>query len=207
MRSVHGLDRPWIQWTFVGLGVVLVALAAAQAIVLRRTRVQLDAARTAEVNARLDRRQLDLELARERSTREALAIEVSRLRDAAGSSGAGPPTLTLTPLGKRGAAPPSASVARPEPDQVIELRLTLPRDLPQSLKAFTIALRTWSGGETVWMRSGLARDRDRPGEVAALMTGEVLAPGAYELLLSATDQGGQAREVATYEVTIGPSGR
>lgn len=208
MRSVSGLDRPVIQWTFVALGVVLIALTAAEAVAIRRVRARIEEARTAEMNARLDRQQLEIELVRERSAREALSIEVARLRGAATPGGAAPPTLTLTPLAKRGGTPPAPSVQAPAAGQVIELRLELPRQVATGLHGFTIAIRQWSSGETLWARGGLsaARNGGRPA-VAALVTGDALAAGPYEILLSAVTPAGQPAEVATYEVTIAPAPR
>ena len=208
VHPVSGFERPWIQWTFVALGLLLAALVAAEAVEVRRTREQRDAARAAEVDARLDRTQIELELSRERTAREALAVEAARLRGTAAIPTSPPPTLTLTPLGKRGAAPPPPSAEAPGRDQVIQLRLVLPRSAPGGLTGFTIALRTWSSGVAVWTRSGIALPGgERSGGLVAPITGDALAPGAYELLLTATNGAGQTVEVATYEVTIAPPKR
>lgn len=205
MHPVSGLERPWIQWTFVALGVLLIALVAAEAIAIRRTREALQTARVAEMNARLDRQQLDIQLGRERSAREALAFDAARLRGSAASSASTPPTLTLTPLGKRGPTPPAPSVETPARELVIELRLTLPRNVPRGLHDFTIAIRHWSTGEAVWTRSGIASAAaDDPAAVTAFVTGDALAAGAYEILLTAVNASGQPAEVATYEVAIAP---
>jgi hypothetical protein len=165
-------------------------------------------ARAAELEARLDRQQAEIQLAHERSAREALALEAARLRGTAALADAPPPTLTLTPLERRGAAPPPPSVDAPSRQQVVELRLVLPRAVPAGLREFAVAVRTWSGGQTVWARAGLAATTlDGHAAVTTLITGDALAPGAYELLLTATSAAGQPSEVATYEVSIAPPKR
>ena len=200
---VSGLERPWIQWSFVATGVLLTAIAAAEAVAIRRGRVALDTSRAAEMNARLDRQQLEIQLSHERSAREGLAIEVSRLRGSAAPSGAALPTLTLIPLTTRGGTPPAASVEAPSPEQVIELRLLVPRDAPAGLRDLTITLRTWSSGQTLWSRGGLtAAPIEGRAAVTTFITGDVLVPGAYELRLTAATGVGEPAVVASYEVSI-----
>jgi hypothetical protein len=206
MRPVSGFERPWIQWTFVAIGLLLVGIAAAEAIAIRRAREATEEVRAAEMNARLDRQQFELQLAHERSTREALAIEVARLRGTA-SQHAEPPTLTLTPLVKRGPTPPEATVDQPPAQLPIQLRLILARTPPPGMKDATITLRSWSTGQTLWSRSGLAvATVDARPTVTALITGDALTAGAYELLLTAKDPAGQPVALATYEVTVAPHG-
>lgn len=203
MRPVSGLERPWIQWTFVALGLLLVGLAAVQTMAIRRARADVKLARAAEMNARLDRQQLEMQLARERSAREALSIDVARLRGSAADAGAAPPALTLMPLTMRGATPAGASIDAPGRDVVIELRLVLPRTAPAGLHDFAVAIRTWSSGKPVWMRGGLARTagETRPA-ITALITGDTLLPGAYELLLTAVSADGQGVDVGSYELSV-----
>lgn len=208
MRAVSGLDRPWIQWTFVTLGIVLVAVAAAEGIAIMRTRAALEAARSSESNARLERQQLAMELSRERATRGVLAGDVARLRQDEAKPPGAPPTLTLTPLARRAATPPAPVVEAPVPDQVIALRLVLPRSAAPGSRAFTVTIRKWNTGETVWLRGGLtAGVADNRPAVIAFVVGDALAAGSYEVLLKAVNAAGESLDVATYEVSIAPASR
>jgi len=203
MRHVSGLDRPWIQWTLIALAVVLTIATAAEAIALRRSRAAIEAARTSEMNARLEQQRLEIELRRERSARESLVA-----RAPAPVPDVPPPALTLTPVVRHGATPPPPTVEVPPVDRAIELRLLLPRNAAASLHDFSIAVRTWSGGENVLSRRGVVR-RLSTGErvVTALVTGDVFAVGAYEILLTAASAPGERGETATYEVAVGPAAR
>ncbi len=198
MRPVSGFDRPAVQWIFVALGVLLIAVAMAEAVALRRGRTQIESQRAADLNARLQREQLENRLAHERATSEALTLELARVRGGA-STPATQPTLTLTPLTKRGAQPPDATVAQPSPAQSIQLRLVLPPGRPAAATRYTIAVRTWSGGDMLWQRSGLAGSTlEGKPMVTAFVTGDVFGPGAYEVALTST----AGAEVAAYELAV-----
>jgi hypothetical protein len=200
MRPVSGFDRPMVQWVFVALGVLLVAAAAGEAVGLRRARAEIETLRAANLEERVRQEDLDNRLSREQATREALTLELARVR-AGASMPPVQPTLTLTPLTRRGSQPPDATVIQPAASQVIELRLVLPTRSADD-GTFVLAIRRWSGGQTVWSRGELpARVVDRHRMVTALVTGDVLAAGPYEITLSRTS--GDARpDVASYEVTI-----
>jgi hypothetical protein len=201
MRPVSGLERPALQWLFVALGVALVVVAAGEAVGLRRARGQIAALRAADLNARIERQQLQARAAREGSAREALSLEVGRLR--ATGPGVSQPTLTLSPLLKRGATPPEATVERPAENQVIQLRLILPSGGPAHPSRYTIVVRTWSGGDTIWSRSGLSVSTvDNGPMVTAFITGDVFAPGAYEIALSGTSIGNKTEDIAAYEIAV-----
>jgi len=201
MRPVSGLERPALQWLFVALGVALVVVAVGEAVGLRRARGQIAALRAADLNARIERQQLQARAAREGSAREALALEVGRLR--ANGPGVSQPTLTLSPLLKRGATPPEATVERPAENQVIQLRLVLPARRPPQATAYTVLVRSWSGGETIWSRSGLGLSTvDNRSMVTAFITGDVFAPGAYEIALSSTSAGNKTEDIAAYEIAV-----
>ncbi|HEX6976715.1 MAG TPA: hypothetical protein VF147_20045 [Vicinamibacterales bacterium] len=205
---MSGLDRPALQWTFVAIGVLLIAIAAAEAVAIRHARQQMEAVRAAEMNARLDRQQSGIQLTHERSTREALALEVARLRGSAGAANAEPPTLTLSPLVKRGAVPPEASVEEPPPHLPIQLRLLVPREMPAGVDRVVVAVRGWSTGRTIWLRGGLAPGTlDGRPTVSALVTGDVFRAGAYEIVVSADSQASPPLDIAAYEVTIAPQKR
>src|SRR6478672_10463049 len=124
MRPVSGLERPGLQWLFVGLGIVLIVIAAGEGIALRRARTQIATLRAADLNARIDLDKLSAQTAREQAAREALTLELARQRGA--GAPVSQPTLTLAALIKRGAQPPEPTVAKPADHQSIQLRLLLP---------------------------------------------------------------------------------
>lgn len=205
MRSVSGLDRPAVQWLFLALAVILMAIVGIEGIALRRARQQIDALRAADLNARIERQQIELRALQERSARESMAIQMERLR-ASGASVAPQPTLTLTPLQTRDATPPEASIDTPPASDTIELRLLLPRAAPATARRFAIVLRDWSNGAMIWSRGGLDRSMaDGKPAVIARMTADVLAAGAYEVLLTATGADNQPIEVASYEMAVRPA--
>jgi type II secretory pathway pseudopilin PulG len=203
MKPVSGFDRPAVQWAFVVLSVVLMALAAAASWIARRSTDRANDAQTIQQAMRLENQQLDAQLARERSTRESLALELSRQRAGGPDAPRVMPTLTLEPAESRGAKPPAPSVAPQHATQVIELRLVLPARVGKQFSRFDIVLRDWTGGDTIWSRGGLtATTIDRRPALAAFITGDLLRTGAYELLVSGTTMGGQREEVASYEVSV-----
>ena len=204
MRPVSGFERPGLQWLFVAAAAVLVVLVAAEAVGLRRLRGQMESLRAADLNGRIEREQLQARVAREQSAREAFSLEIARLRGGP-PAGTSQPTLTLSPLTRRGATPPDPSVERPAEGQAIQLRLLLPPGPATRLSNFSVAVRAWSGGETIWTRSGLAAStvEGRP-MVAAFITGDVFAPGAYEIALTSVSADKKIAEVAAYEIAVRP---
>lgn len=202
MRPISGFERPVIQWLFVALSVVLIAAAGGAAWMARRATASSEAARAAEESGRLERQQLDAQLARERSSREALSLELTRQRESGPEPVRVVPTLTLTPLTTRGPLPPAPTATSQHATQLIELRLILPAT-DKKFTRFDVVLRDWSTGAVVWSRGGLAATRvDRQAMVTAFTTGDVFRPGAYELLLSAVTAEGQKAEVAAYEIAF-----
>lgn len=202
MRPISGLERPWVQWLLVALSVLLIALAARAAIGLRRASREIERIKAADLEARVEREQIERRLAREQSTRESLALELARHRTRA-AEGPAPPTLTLWPLRTRAATPPEATVALPSATQVIDVRLVLPRGVDRRHTQFQATMRSWSGGDTIWTRGRLTASslEGRP-TVVARVPGDVFQPGAYEIALSGSSAGAAA-DVASYEVTIG----
>ena len=126
MRPISGFDRPVLQWLFAALSVLLIAVAGGAAWVARQANAAAETARSAEEGSRLERQHLDAQLARERSAREALTLELSRAREGTSEPVRVMPTLTLEPVTTRGASPPAATVATQHATQLIELRLVLP---------------------------------------------------------------------------------
>lgn len=201
MRPVSGFERPAVQWIFVAIGVLLITVAAGEVVGLHRMRAEIEKLRAANTNAGVHQEQLENQLTREQATREALALELARIRTGASTASAVQPTLTLMPLAKRGAQPPEATVAQPDASQLIELRLVLPPHSPAG-RAYAVAIRSWSGGQTVWSRTGLSARMVGPQRmVTASVTGDVFSAGAYEVALSssAADAGS---DVAFYELAI-----
>jgi len=197
VRPVSGFERPTFQWLFILLGIVLIAVAGGAAWHARRTAAAATELRVAHEQARMEGQRLDAQLARERSTREALALELSRQR--AGGDAELPrtmPTLTLMPGETRGPTPPAPSVAAQHATQVIELRLLLPRGEHSQYARFEVVLRDWSGGDVLWSRGGLLRSAiDGRAAVTVFLTGDVLHAGSYELLLSGVTRDGKKDEV------------
>jgi hypothetical protein len=110
--------------------------------------------------------------------------------------------LTLSPLTTRGAQPPDPTVVKPADSQLIQLRLILPSSAKSDAGRYRIAIRTWSGGDAVWSRSGLAMSTiENRRMVTAFISGDVLAPGAYEVILT-TDAGDKSSDVAVYELAV-----
>jgi hypothetical protein len=189
-----------VQWVFVALGVGLIAVAAAEAVALRRMQAQTSTLLAAKLQAETERDDLDRRLARERSAREALALEVSRLRGS--TQGGALPTLTLQPLRAPSSAPPEPTVAPPSPLQLIALRLLLPAGA-DTRRPYALTIRTWSGGEHVWMRGGLTTSAvESQRMVIAHVGGDVLAPGSYEINLDVTAPDGERSHAASYELSV-----
>lgn len=203
MRPVPGFERPGLQWAFAGLGLLLVVMAAAEAAELRLSHATIESLRAAALDARVERDRLERRVAREQSARESFALETARLRGTL-AAGAPEPTLTLSPAPLSHPAPPEPSVAPLAPGQVVLLRLVLAGRKPAGTARYEIALRGWSGGGVVWSRSGLgAVAVDGKWAVLARLTGDVLAPGAYELVLKEMAPDGSSVDVGAYEVAVG----
>jgi hypothetical protein len=204
MRPVSGFDRPGLQWLFVALGAVLVIVAVMEAVGLRRLRNEIATLRASDLSARIERQELQAKGAREQSAREALSLEVARLRGGARAGGS-QPTLTLSPVVKRGPNPPEPTVEPSGESQPIQLRLLLPRGHAASAANYVVVVRTWSGGETIWSRGGVrASTVEGRAMVTGFITGDVFASGAYEIVLTRRSPDGKESDVAAYEVAVRP---
>ena len=201
MRAVRGFERPAVQWIFLALAFVLIALVASLATNARRSSSIIRDLRARETDDRRTREQLEARLAREQAMREALALELARLRAGgpglAGSSA--PPTLTLQPLRARDATPPPPTMDALAPAQVIELRLLLPKTAATSAaRVYELTVRDWVTGQTRLARAGVKPSRiDGALAVTAYVPGDVFAAGSYEVIL----RSGQT-ELATYEIPV-----
>jgi hypothetical protein len=182
---------------------VLIAVGAWGALSVKRAAREIERLHAAELSARVEREQLEARAERERSARESLALQLGRASRGAGLQTADLPTLTLTPVTKRGPAPPPATVAPPASAQVIALRLVLPRGA-DARGSYQITIRNWSDGLTVWSRGRLsATELDGRRVVQSQITGDVFATGSYEALLTIAATDGSRQDVASYEVTVG----
>ena len=202
MRPISGFERPVLQWLFVALSVILIAVAARAAWVARRAIADAAFARSTEAGGRLERQRLDAQLARERSAREALTLDLARTRDGNAESARLMPTLTLEPLTTRGASPPEPTVSTQHATQVIELRLVLPAAARPHTR-FEVVLREWTTGRLVWSRGGLSPSTvGRQSMLATFVTGDLFRPGAYEVLVSGVGSDGQTTGIASYDVAF-----
>lgn len=199
MRPVKGLDRPGFQWALLGACAVLMVVVVGLALTLRRSAAVRLEVEDALVNARADGDRVELQLMRERSAREALALEAARQRTD-GPRAAFVPTLTVTPSRTRRAQPPEPTVAPPSRTQVIELRLVLPPGVPAAGE-FTIAVRDWSTGDVLWSRGGLTSTAsDRGAVLSTYITGDLLPHRALEIVVTGPPA---SAPVASYELTVG----
>ena len=198
MRPISGFDRPAVQWIFALCGIALIAACAATGVALVRMRRTAEEARRAALQAQIDRDQVEAGLARERSTRESLTLQLGKERSAARVP---TPTLTLSPVTAKSTRGPEIAV--PQTDSpVVELRLLLPRGAPAG--PFTVTARSWTTGEVAWVRAGLtAGVADRRPAIVIPITSDVLAPGPYEFVLTA---GAPPKPIVTYEVAVVPAG-
>jgi hypothetical protein len=196
LRGVPGGDRPLVQWLMVALAVAIVVLAARVVLrerdareTIRRLEEELRAAAARE-------EQLERSLARERAAREAFEIGLGRER----ASNA-PPGIPL-----EGGLDPSG---RPKqqirlPDEATRVRFVLPLKGPR-LARYRAGLRTFSGGEELWSHAVLRADAD-PMRLFVTVPYELLAPGAYELMVVGFTDRGERKDVDayTFEITSRP---
>lgn len=211
MRPVNGLDRPLVQWLLLAGCLGLTALLASQTRSMQSANRQIDELVAAEREATDGLQSLEAELARERAAREALSLEIGRLRarlpEAATAAGE-PATLTLAPPVSRAATVPEPTVEAPDRAQIIELRLLMPDTAGDALGDFTIAARDWSTGHVRWSRADVPLVvLDGRKAVVLYVSGEMFPPGAYEVMVTPTSSGTEAPEpVASFEVAVRQGG-
>jgi hypothetical protein len=211
MRGVRGFEKPGIQWTVIALGIALTILLVTATARIRTLQDLLR--RTDQVMSTEGKRRetLERDLARERSTREAFALELARVRNGAGPAGsgpaaAGPPTLTLDPVRERSGSPPAVNIDSPPLDTVVELRLLLPDKASSELKQLNLTARDWTTGAVRWSLGGV-RVATADGRRAAVahVSGEMVAAGVFEFVLAPVGDGGpQPESVAAYELGVNP---
>jgi hypothetical protein len=196
MRGIPGAERPFVQWMLVALCIAIVVLAAgvvrrerAADVALRQMRDDLDA------GARV-RLQLERQIARERSAREAFEIGLGRER--AANSPAGIPLQPgLDPSGK-----PAQEVRIPP--EVSRVQLVLPLG-PKRYGRYRAAIRPWTGGDELWVNAMLHADID-PRRLFVAVPAEVLERGAYELSLHGIAPDGRREDLATFTFEVGSHG-
>ncbi len=202
MRPVSGFERPVVQWLLVALSVLLIVVAGGAAWVARRANSDMAAARAAEDGIRLERQNLEAQLARERSAREALTLELARAREDSSAPARVMPTLTLMPVPARSASPPEPTVSTQHATQVIELRLVLP-PAAKAYTRFEAVLREWTDGKLVWARGGLTPSTiDRQSMLTTFVTGDLFRPGAYEMRVSGAGADGEMTGLVSYELAF-----
>jgi hypothetical protein len=202
MRGIKGLDRPEWQWGLVAVCLLLIASVVAAALTIRRASAQMADVEIVYQRARTQLEQMEADLARERAAREAFSHEVARLR-ADGQANVAAPVVTLEPSKTRDATPPDPAAQAVAPEQVVLLRFVLPPKAVENSHGYQVTARDWSSGEVRWVRAALSPVKnDGSIALAVSVIGEMLPDGAYEFLVS--DAG---REVASYELTVGPAVR
>jgi hypothetical protein len=196
IKGVPGAERPLVQWLLVLLCVAIVVLAGG---VARRERAAAEALRLMkETLAAADARQVQLErqLARERSAREAFEIGLGRERAANSPQGI-PLEPGLSPSGH------PAQQLRIPPD-VSRVQLVLPLGTKR-YERYRAAIRPWSGGDELWVHAALRADID-PKRLFVAVPVDVLSRGAYELALSGIAADGRREDVAAFTFEVSPDG-
>jgi hypothetical protein len=190
---IRGVENPLLQWLLVALCLVIVGLAA---LLVRRDReIERGVRAMAQDLRAASSRQaaLEREVARERSAREAFEIGLGKERAAN--------TLPGIPLepGLDTAGKPRQQLRIP-PDAA-RVQLVLPIG-GKRFERYRAAIRPWTGGDELWVHA-LVRANVDPRRLFVAVPIEVLAPGAYSLLLSGVRPDGSRDDFAvfTFEVT------
>jgi hypothetical protein len=196
IRGVPGADRPLVQWLLVASCVLIVGLAIAlvkrdRAIdaTVRQLRQDLDAGAATQLN-------LERQLVRERSAREAFEIGLGRER-AANSL----PGIPLQPGLNRSGRPTQEIRIPPDASRV---QLVLPLG-SKRYERYRAALRPWTGGDELWVHAML-RPAGDPRRLFVAVPVDVLSGPAYELSLSGIRADGRREEIAIFTFEVGADG-
>lgn len=192
IRGVPGADNPLFQWLLLTLCLIIVGLAA---LLVRRDReMQRDMRAMAEELRQAQSREsaLERELARERSAREAFEIGLGRERAANTLPGI-PLEPGLDPSGK-----PRQQVRLP-PDAT-RVQLVLPVG-DRRFDRYRAAIQRWTGGDDLWVHALVTATVDRRRLFVAVPV-DVLAPGAYSLLLSGIKPDGTRDDFAVFSFEV-----
>jgi hypothetical protein len=196
IKGVPGAERPLVQWSLVLLCIAIVGLAAglvkrdrATTDALRRMKKDLDESAKVQV-------QLERQVARERSAREAFEIGLGREREANTPQGI-PLQPGLDPSGR-----PSQQLRIPSGATRVQLVLPIGSKRYDRYRA---AIRPWSGGDDLWVH-GMLRAEVDPKKLFVAVPVDVLPRGAYELSLAGLTGDGRREEVATFTFEVSPDG-
>ncbi len=194
--SIPGLERPILQWALVavcliivGLGIALTKRDRAADVALRQLRKDAESSAAAQL-------ELERQLARERSARQAFEIGLGRER-AANSIPGIPLQPGLDPSGR-----PTQELRIPTGIDRVQLVLPLGA---RRYDRYRAAIRPWTGGDEVWVHAMLHADVD-PRRLFVAVPIDVLPRGAYELSLSGVTADGRREDVATFTFEVGTHG-
>jgi hypothetical protein len=192
LRGVPGAERPLVQWLIVLFAVAIVALAVVVMQRERRERETIHALRE-ELKAAAGREEkLERHLARERSAREAFEIGLGRERAINAPQGV-PLEGGLDPSGH-----PTQRVRLPQ--DVARVQFVLPLKGAR-LARYRAALRSFSGGDELWVHAMLRADVD-PKRLFVAVPVDLLAPGSYELALIGFTEQGERKDVDAFTFEI-----
>lgn len=195
VKGLPGIERPLVQWSLVLLCVMITVLAAG---LVRRERGANDAVRQMKNELDEGRKlqlQLERQVARERSAREAFEIGLGRERAVNNPQGIAL-QAGLDPSGR-----PRQQVRIPA--DVSRVQLVLPVG-SKRYERYRAAIRPWSGGDELWVHAMLRADID-PGRLFVAVPVDVLARGAYELSLSGLRSDGRRDDIATFTFEVTPN--
>lgn len=193
LPAVPGLDRPIVQWIVFLLCVALVALGVMSAGRIRALRAQIGTLNADARVAERRREELERQLAREQSAREALAIGLTRERAASEQVKPVVPAFTLTPgLSRSGI--PEQKLAVPADAAAVQLELVTAR---RPGRTYRVGVVPFAGGDELWSHARI-RPRTPRAPVVVIIPAEILVPGRYGLALTTVDAGGKREEAGTY---------
>jgi hypothetical protein len=193
IRGVPGADRPIVQWILLLLCVAIIVQAG---VLIRRDRETQQGVRAMaqDLRAATARQEaLEREVARERSAREAFEIGLGRERAAN--------TLPGIPLepGLDDSGKPKQQLRLPRDAARVQLVLPIGG---RRFDRYRAAIKAWNGGDELWFHAMIRANVD-PRRLFVAVPIEILAPGAYSLLLSGIRPDGSRDDfsVFTFEVT------
>lgn len=180
-----GGDRPLVQWMLVVSAIVVVVLAV---LLMSRGRQRLATiTRLHQTVGELQAQQeeLDRQLARERSAREAFQIGLDRKRAAA----------AVTVVALEPGFDPHAPLQQVRVTGLSRLAVALP--LAAAHERYRVVLRSFTTGEELWAHARLRAEPDHRQLLVPLPV-ELLEPGSYELVLSGSEPTGERPDAGVF---------